>query len=114
MSKLEFKGVKELQKHLEDIKRMQLVKEIVRDNGIELNNEMVKKAVFIGGYSTGATRRTIILSRPNEFTAIVKPHTNYASYVEYGTRFMEAQSFVRPAFRKQKIKFVKELKRLVD
>ena len=38
----------------------------------------------------------------------------YAPYVEYGTRFMEAQPYLKPAFDEQKEKFKKDMKKLVE
>lgn len=46
-------------------------------------------------------------------TGIVGPTADYAPYVEYGTRFMSAQPYVRPAFNYQKVKFMAEMKALV-
>ena len=44
--------------------------------------------------------------------ARVKPTTKYSPYVEYGTRFMDKQPFVKPAFQKVKKEFVNDLKKL--
>ena len=46
-------------------------------------------------------------------TGIVKPGTNYSPYVEYGTRKMSAQPFVRPAYNAQKEIFKQDLDKLV-
>ena len=46
-------------------------------------------------------------------TATVEPTAEYAPYVELGTRFMEAQPFLKPAFEEQKKQFEKDLKELV-
>jgi len=43
----------------------------------------------------------------------VEPHTEYASYVEFGTRFMEAQPYMKPAFEKQSKQFRKDMNELV-
>jgi len=37
---------------------------------------------------------------------------NYSSYVEWGTRFQNAQPFIKPSYDKQKIQFKKDLDRL--
>ena len=92
---------------------MRLVKEIVKKNGASLNQQMVKNAVFKGGYSNGDTRRSInILIEKGGLMARVKPLTKYSPYVEYGTRFMDKQPFVKPAFQKVKKEFVNDLKKL--
>ena len=75
---------------------------------------MKKNAQFKKGYSTGTTRRSITLQlTDNGYTAQVRPTTHYAAYVEWGTRFMTAQPFVRPSYQSQKRKFIDDLKRLM-
>ena len=46
-------------------------------------------------------------------TATVAPHTEYFPYVEYGTRFMEAEPTLSPAFQKIKQQFYKDVMDLV-
>ena len=78
-----------------------------------IRDEMVKKAVFKAGYSVGETRRSInLLNEKGGLMARVKPTTKYSPYVEYGTRFMDKQPFVKPAFQKVKKEFVNDLKKL--
>ena len=47
------------------------------------------------------------------FTAESGPTTEYSPYVEYGTRFMDAQPFVRPALEEQASKFKRDMQKLV-
>lgn len=110
---LKIYGIKKLQIDLKDIEQMRKVKEIVKKHGASLQQEMVKKAVFKKGYSTGATRRSInLLNEKGGLMTRVKPTTEYSPYDEYGTRFMDKQPFVKPAFQKVKKEFVKDLKKL--
>ena len=46
-------------------------------------------------------------------TAEVGPTTDYAYYVEFGTRKMEAEPFVKPAWEEQKEQFEKDMQKLV-
>ena len=46
-------------------------------------------------------------------TAVVGPTTEYAYYVEVGTRFMQAEPFVRPPWEEQKELFKKDMDKLV-
>ena len=111
---LRVQGMDKLQKALKDNCDLSDVKKVVKNNGSQLQRRMKREAVFIHGYSLGTTKRSIGLELADSgFTAIVAPHTEYAAYVEYGTRFMEAQPFVRPAFDVQKAKFISDLKKLV-
>ena len=96
-------GIKKLKVNIKDKRQMTLVKGIVKKNTALLNQEMVKSAVFKGGYSTGRTRQSISLYIGNNgLYGKVHPNTRYSPYVEYGTRFMSAQPFVKPAFKKQR------------
>ncbi|WP_081354018.1 HK97-gp10 family putative phage morphogenesis protein [Lactococcus garvieae] len=47
------------------------------------------------------------------FSAEIGPYADYASYLEYGTRFQKAQPFIRPSFNIQKEVFKTELERLM-
>ena len=63
---------------------------------------------------TGTLKRSIGLTIDDGgMAAQVEPTVEYAPYQEYGTRFMEAQPFVGPAFREQKEIFKRDLDRLV-
>ena len=111
---LKINGLKELSKKLKENVTMDDVKRVVRHNGAQLNEKMVENADFDKGYQTGATKRSIALEiTDNGFTAEVEPKTHYSQYLEYGTRFMAAQPFVKPAFDEQKGEFLQDLNKLV-
>lgn len=112
--KLRVTGTNSLMKHLRQAQNLDEVRQSVRKHGANLQQTMMDEATFTKGYSKGTTKRSIALEmRDDSFTASVQPHTHYASYVEYGTRFMDAQPFVRPAFRKIEPVFISDMKRLL-
>ena len=114
MARLRIDGLKELEKALQKNATMQDVQKIVSRNGGQLQNKMVKEADFEKGYQTGATKRSIVLELTDGgFSAEVGPETAHSPYLEYGTRFMEAQPFIKPAFDEQKGKFKSDLEKLV-
>lgn len=114
MAKIKVTGMKELQKALKDNVTMDDVKRVVKQNGSELHRKMQDNADFTKGYATGETKRSIGLEITDSgFTAEVEPKTEYAPYLEYGTRFMDAQPFVRPAYEDQVQQFKKDMQRLV-
>lgn len=114
MGRIEVKGLDKLQKALKDNVTLNDVKRVVKHNGAELQKKMQKKADFEKGYQTGTTKRSIGLEiKDGGFTAESGPTTEYAPYLEYGTRFMDAQPFVRPALNEQKQKFKDDLQKLV-
>ena len=114
MAKVEIRGLDKLQKKLKKNCTLDDVKTVVKQNGIEMHAKMVRNAVFDRGYSTGATKRSIRGQSINGgFAYKAGPGTHYSPYVEYGTRFMSAQPFVRPAYNDQKVIFERDLKKLV-
>lgn len=125
MSRIKLEGLVELQNKLKSNVKMDDVKRVVRKNGAQMANKMIRNADFEGHYEyekgkgkvfkspTGATKRSVELSLAhNSLTAMAGPTTEYSPYLEYGTRFMDAQPFVKPAFDEQKEKFKKDMSKL--
>ena len=117
MPRIKIDGLEELTKALKDNVSMELVKRVVRDNGHELHGKIMDKADFKMGYQTGQTKRSVEMSgvaiSDGGLTAEAGATTDYAPYLEHGTRFMEAQPFVKPAFDEQNKQFQKDMKKLV-
>lgn len=112
--KIKIDGLDKLEKKLKANVTMEDVKRVVRQNGSELQRRMQSKADFKKGYQTGTTKRSIGLEiKDGGFTAESGPETEYSPYLEYGTRFMEAQPFVRPAFEEQATEFQSDMQKLV-
>lgn len=123
---IQVKGLDKLQKKLKESATLDEVKQKVQYHGAKLKNRMVKNADFTQGYKTGTTKRSIFCEiEDSGFTAAVGPGetplnkksglpaTEYSPYVEYGTRFMDAQPFVKPAFEEQKELFKRDLQKLM-
>lgn len=114
MAKIKWEGLEDLQKKLRENVSMNLVKKTVQQNGQELRSKIQEKAEFTKGYQTGQTKRSVTLEiKDGGFTAESGPTTEYAEYVEHGTRFMDAQPFVRPALEEQASKFKRDMQKLV-
>lgn len=114
MPKIKFEGLDELEKKLKANVTMNDVKRVVRQNGAELQEKMQTNADFTKGYQTGTTKRSIGLEiTDGGLAAEVAPETEYSPYLEYGTRFMEAQPFVRPALEEQAEQFKSDMRKLV-
>lgn len=114
MAHLKVEGLEELAKTLKKNVTMNDVKRVVRHNGAGMQQKMQKNADFDKGYQTGTTKRSIYLEiTDGGFTAASAPETEYSPYLEHGTRFMEAQPFVKPAFEDQKEQFKSDMKKLV-
>lgn len=111
---IKFEGLEELKKGL--AKRIELddVKRVVKHNGAGLQQKAQDNADFTKGYATGTTKRSIGLAlKDNGLTSAVSPGTEYAPYLEFGTRFMEAQPYLKPAWEVQKELFQRDMSNLV-
>lgn len=110
MASVKITGFKELEMKLKRNADMQEVKKIVKEHGANLQ----KKAQRNAPIDTGTLRRSIGLEIKNEgISAEVEAAADYSAYVELGTRFMQAQPYLGPAFNEQKEKFKKDMKNLV-
>ena len=114
MAVIKVTGLDKLQKSLKENVTMDDVKKVVRTNGSQMQRKMQTNADFKMGYQTGQTKRSIGLEiMDGGMTAEVEPTTEYSPYLEYGTRFMDAQPFVKPAHNEQKEKFRRDMQKLV-
>lgn len=111
MGDIKIVGLEKLQKKLKQNVQMGDVKRVVRHNGAEMQAKAQQNAPV----DTGYLKRSIGLEiTDGGMTAEVEPTADYAPYVELGTRFMEAQPYLKPAFDEQKEKFKKDMKKLVE
>lgn len=113
--KIFFEGLEELDGKLKSNVTLKDVKRVVRHNGSQMQSKIQKNADFKMGYATGTTKRSVNLQiAANGLEASSEPQTEYAPYVEWGTRFMSAQPFVRIGFAEQKEKFKRDMQKLTD
>ena len=123
MATLKIEGIAKLNKGLKKRMDMGKLKSTVKKNGSAMESRAKRNAVFKGHYAweegkgmvfkkpTGNLKRSIGLEiSPNGLKATVEPK---AEYVELGTRKMEAQPYLKPAFEEQKKQFEKDLQKLV-
>lgn len=112
MAKLSIQGDKKLIKALQTAANMEAHKAVVKKYGGKLQRAAKRHAVFAKGYATGATKRDINLEiQDGGFAAKVEAGTDYSGYLEKGTRKMEAQPFMKPAFDEVEPKFIEDLRR---
>ena len=109
MPKVKIVGIEKLQKKLIRNMDTSAVKTVVQKNGSEMQTKAQQKAPV----DTGNLKRSIgLVMRDGGLTAEVEPTAEYAPYVEFGTRFMNAQPYLKPAFEEQKEKFKKDMDKL--
>lgn len=108
--KLIMTGTNELRKKLQQNGKLDAVKRVVKMNGAELQAKAQRNAPV----DTGTLKRSISLEfRDGGLTAESEATAEYAPYVEWGTRFMNAQPFMRPAYYAQKEQFKRDLSKIV-
>lgn len=120
-AKVEIVGIEKLQLKIRTNLGKQAVKEIIKQNGAELQQKAQRNAPVgtpestgIPGYIGGTLKRSIELEiKDGGMTAEVGAKAEYGAYVEVGTRFMDAQPYIKPAFDEQKVQFKKDMDRLV-
>ena len=119
MAKINFKGLDKLEKKLIQNAKMDDVKKLVRDNGSISQGNVVKNAgenTFNKGYFTGNLKPDVpgngFKLSDGGLTAKVGTSVEYAPYLEYGTRFMEAEPFLKAPFDQAKNGFKADIDKL--
>ena len=122
---IDWKGADRLQAKLDSMSDLSGVHSAVAANGARLQRQAMAKAEFKGHYiktaegpkfvkPSGNLKRNIKLGiQDGGLTATVRPEAEYSAYVEYGTRFMAAQPYLRPAFEQVKPQFIADLKKVL-
>ena len=110
MAGIKVTGLDKLQKKLKKNADLNDVKRLVKKHGGQLQEKTMRNAPV----DTGFLKQHINLDiTDGGMTAEVEPTAEYAPYVEYGTRFMSAQPYLKPAYNEQKRKFEQDMKKLV-
>ena len=119
MAKISFKGLDKLEKKLIQNAKMEDVKKVVKDNGLTLQGNVVKnagEATFNKGFFTGNLKQDVAgngfkLSNGG-LTAKVGTSVEYGPHLEYGTRYMEAEPFLKAPFEQIKNEFKANIDKL--
>ena len=123
---IKFEGIEKLEKALKENVTLADVKKVVKHHGAKLQQKAQDNADFRGHWAwkkgsgrvfqkpTGALKESIGLEFENGgLTAVVEPGMEYAAYVELGTRFMDAQPYLKPAWEQQQTEFKRDLEKLM-
>lgn len=111
MTRSSIKGTRALLRCIKKSRDLQPIKDVVSLNGAEMARSAQRNAPIDTGNMKGSIRMEL---ENNGLSVEVSPRTEYDVYVEKGTRFQHARPFIGPAYRKQKVKFIQDLKELCE
>lgn len=103
------RGLKKLINRFRRNTELTEVKDVLRVNG----EQMLQRAQKNAPVDTGELRDSLRMDIDEAgFSVNIKSDADHASYVEYGTRYQNAQPFIGPAFKRQQRKLKKDLSKL--
>lgn len=109
--RIQLKGMDKLVAGLIKRAKMDVVKQIVKQQTAQLQTRAQQMTGTVYEHPTGATKRGIKLSlEDGGMTGIVGMSMEYNPYTENGTRFMRARPVLKPSFLYQKVQFINQLK----
>ena len=108
---MQIKGMDKLVAGLLKRAKMDVVKQIVKQQTAQLQARSKQMTGTVYAHPTGATKHGIMLSlEAGGLTGIVGMSMEYNPYTENGTRFMRARPVLMPAFLYQIVQFINQLK----
>lgn len=121
MAGIKIEGLDKLEKQLKNNYSLNEVKRTVRKHGSRLQTEAQRKAPVgtpestgIPGYVGGFLKQHIGIDIVDGgITAEVESTADYAAYVEYGTRYMKAKPYLKPALEEIEPQFKADMQKLV-
>lgn len=87
-------GVSDFQSHL----GTRASREKALNNALKRAARIIqRRATELAPVRTGTLRRSMFTQELDPLTVAIRPGVNYGTFVEFGTKFMEAQPFLFPA-----------------
>lgn len=106
MVKVQWKGMAEAIGKLSGKGVEEAISAALKNNAEEIKRNAISKAPK----DTGFMKSNINTSYPANTKAEIKSAATYSGYVEYGTRKMAAQPFMRPSLEQQQDKMQKDFR----
>lgn len=109
--KIKLEGDLKLKAVIKRCKNPDKIKACVKRSGATLNQYAMRNVPV----DTGTLKRSIILELTDGgMTAEVGPTIHYGEYQEFGTRFMPAHPYLRPAFDAASAEFKANLEKVIQ
>lgn len=92
------------------------VDEVLKNNAGEFAKDTIVSAeeVMDKGYWTGNLARMIKDTKVRKMKYAITSNAGYSSFLEYGTRYMEPETFMFPVYERYTRQVREDLKRLVE
>lgn len=103
--KFSIKGDKELIRRVKKLSDKRKVKQAVALSA----NDVMRKAQAKAPVDTGHLKESINVKEVTQTKAIIIANSDYSGYVEFGTRYMRAQPYMRPAVKEVVPEFQEQL-----
>lgn len=121
MRKTGFIGSEDLIGKLKSMANTKEVDKIIKEHTQQMAAKSQRNALnFKGHYKgkkfikpTGTLRRSMKIDIKEPMRGVVEYTEDYGGYVEYGTRHMEAQPFLIPAYQEEKENLKRDLRKLI-
>ena len=108
--KIEIEGGDELVRSITKRVDADRVVPVIRRN----TSQAQAKAMRLAAVDTGFMKRSITMRIDiSGLAGYIVAGASYSSYVEFGTRYMDSQPFMRPAAREQAPIFISDLRNLI-
>ena len=108
--KIEIEGGDELVRSITKRVDADRVVPVIRRN----TSQAQQKAMRLAAVDTGFMKRSITMRIDiTGLAGYIVAGASYSSYVEFGTRYMDSQPFMRPAAREQAPIFISDLRNLI-
>ena len=108
--KIDIEGADELVRSIRNRLGADRVVPVIRRN----TSQAQAKAMRLAPVDTGFMKRSITMRIDiSGLAGYIVAGASYSSYVEFGTRYMDSQPFMRPAAREQAPIFISDLRNLI-
>lgn len=107
---LSINGLEELLSTVENVSKLDDVKSIVKNDTAYMANQIARETPVKSGHLKRSETTAI---KDGGFTGEVTANTNYAAYVEYGTRYMYGRFYMKKGLLSASKKFIDDMEALV-